>query len=132
MAKKIDDECFTHLVVNTFLGEQIPHIEQVARMLTIERSYNLAAVQVWETDDRHFRKPESFLDARRNRPDFGFVDTTAQYWCDLDFDLRAVAADDQLGYAFLPLRCARVHLCAANTVFDSSGDPFHGSIDLFE
>src|ERR1700733_11812441 len=132
MAKKIDYECFTHLVVYTFLGEQIPHIEQIARMLAIERSYNLAGVQVCETDDRYFRKPELFLDARRYRPDFGFVDTTAQYRRDLDFDLHAVAADDQLGYAFFALRRARVHLCVANAVLDGSGDPFHCSIDVFE
>src|ERR1700746_2595212 len=111
MAKKRDYEVFTHLVVNTFLGEQIPHIKQVARMLAIERSYNLAAVQVWETDDKHFCKPELFLDAPRYRPDFGFVDTTAQYRRDLNFDLRAVGADYQLGNAFFALRRARVHLC---------------------
>src|SRR5690242_4659511 len=101
-------------------------------MLAIERSYNLAPVQVRETDDRHFCKPEFFLDARRYRPDFGFVDTTAQYRRDLDFDLRAARTDDQLRYAFFALRRARVHLCARNSALDGGGDPFHGSIDLLE
>jgi len=36
----------------------IPRLKQIARMLAIECSDNLAGVEAREADDRHFREPE--------------------------------------------------------------------------
>ena len=51
-------------VVYSFMGEQVPYIEQILRMLAVERSDNLASTKVSEADDRHFGESEFFLHPR--------------------------------------------------------------------
>ena len=56
MAQKIDDERLAQSVVYSFMGEQAPNVEEIARMLAIKRRNNLAGVKVCETYDLAFRQ----------------------------------------------------------------------------
>jgi hypothetical protein len=40
------------------MGQQVAHVEQIARMLAIERGNELASIEVREGYDRHLRKAE--------------------------------------------------------------------------
>jgi hypothetical protein len=118
MAEKVNDEGFAQIVVNSFMREQVAHIEEVPRMLAIERGHDLAGVEVSEADDGHFGEPEFFLHARRYRNDGGIVHATAQYRGDLDLDLRVVGTDDQFGNVFSALGRACADTGAGNPALD--------------
>src|SRR5208283_3923917 len=102
MAQKIDDERLAQSVVYSFMGEQAPNVEEIARMLAIKRRNNLAGVKVCETYDRHVGKTEFFFHAGRYRPDRRLIHTPSQHRRDLDLDLHVIGTSDQLGYVFLP------------------------------
>ena len=59
--RKVDDERLAQLVVVALVRQQIPNVEQVARMLAVQGCHNLAGVKVRETNDLDFRKSELIL-----------------------------------------------------------------------
>ena len=77
--EKVDNERLMQAVGYSFIREQVPRVKQIARMLAVECSNNLACVKVREADDRHFREPEFRVHAQRYRPDGRLVDTALQY-----------------------------------------------------
>src|SRR5258707_11494859 len=132
MAENINDEGLAQIVVNSFMREQVTHIEQVPRMLPVERGHDLAGVKISEADDGHFSEPEFFLDARRYRPDGGLVDATAEHRRDLDLDLCAIGADVQLSNVFSVLGRARADMSAGNPALEMFLDTMQRGIDLLQ
>jgi len=113
------------------MREQVTHIEQVPRMLPVERGHDLAGVKISEADDGHFGEPEFFLDARRYRPDGGLVDATAEHRRDLDLDLCAIARTFNLVMYFRPWR-ARADMSAGNPALDMFLDTMQRGIDFLQ
>src|SRR5271165_3736208 len=132
MAQKIDDERLAQSVVYSFMGEQAPNVEEIARMMAIKRRNNLAGVKVCETYDRHFGKTEFFLHAGRYRPDRRRIHTPSQHRRDLDLDLHVIGTSDQLGYVFLSLRRTLTYKCPGNAALDFLSDPADRRIDFLE
>jgi hypothetical protein len=50
----------------SFTGEQVPHVEEIARMLTVERCNDLDGVKGGETNDRHSGESKFSLHPRRH------------------------------------------------------------------
>jgi hypothetical protein len=80
-------------LIDPFVREKVSDIEQVARMLAVERSDHLSCIEVGEGDDRHFRKSKCLLDRAGNGPLFRLIDAATQNRSDLDFGLHASSAD---------------------------------------
>jgi hypothetical protein len=55
------------------------------------------------------RKTELVFDARRDRPDYGFVDATSQNGRHFNLDLRAFGLDEQLGDDLFAFSFETVH-----------------------
>ena len=47
------------VIIYALIGEEIPHVEEIARMLAVEGSDDLAGVEVSETDDWISANPNS-------------------------------------------------------------------------
>lgn len=132
MADEVHDKRFSQLVVDSFVTEQVAHVVQVARMLTVKGGDHLASVEVGKAHNGHFREAEFCFDALRHRSDRGFIDTAAQDWRDFNLDLRTVRADNQLSDGFLTLRRTRADFGSVNTALDLLCYPVHSSVDLLE
>ena len=132
MAQQVDDEGLAQRVVDAFICQQVAHVEQVARVLAVERRHDLAGVEIRKVDERHFGEPELLFDLGRDALDCGLIDTAAQYRRDLDLDLRVVGPEYQLGRAVLAFGLARIDLRAANAFRDRVRDPFHPCIDRLQ
>jgi len=89
--QQIDDESPSQLIAVAFVGEQVPDVEEIARMLPVEGGDNLSGIEIGEGDEAHFRKAEEVFDAGRHGAQFRLVDATAQDGRDFDLDLNAVA-----------------------------------------
>jgi hypothetical protein len=66
MAQDVDDESFPYGIVDPLVREQVAHVEEIARMLAIERRDELAREKVGKADDLDFSKAELVFDGRRN------------------------------------------------------------------
>lgn len=62
MANEIDEEGAEQIVADSFLREQIVGVEQIPGMLAIERSSDLAGIEVGEGDELDFGESESLFD----------------------------------------------------------------------
>ncbi len=64
VAEQVDDESFTQVLAYALVGQQVPHVEQIAGVLAVERGDDLAGVKVGEADDLDFRIAEFIFDSR--------------------------------------------------------------------
>ena len=97
VADEVDEECAPQFVTYTFIRQQVSHVEQVTRVLAIQRRHDLSRIEVGEGNNLHFGEAECVFDCRHNTHDYGIVDCAAQDGCDLDLDLNAFGSDDELG-----------------------------------
>ena len=58
-------KAFAGRSLDALVGEQVPHVEQIARMLAVERRDDLAGIEVGKANDLDFRKAELLFHARR-------------------------------------------------------------------
>ena len=84
-------------IVDALVGEQIADVEQVARMLAVEGGDDLAGIEIGEGEHLHLGKAEGGLDGGRDAAQLGRVGAAAHDRRDLDLDLHAGLAHEQLG-----------------------------------
>ena len=94
MAHQIDDKGGAELAVDAFVRQQIMDVEQVARMLAVERRHQLAGEHVRKRHHLNGGKAELLLDRIRDRLLLRLEHAAAQHRRDLDLDLRAAFADE--------------------------------------
>ena len=73
VADQVDDEGGAQPLVDAFARQQLAHIEQVARMLPVERRDQLAGEQIGERHHPHRGEAELPFDDRRHRALLGLV-----------------------------------------------------------
>ena len=61
MAKQIDDDSTAQVIIDSFMCQEFPHIEQIARMLAVKRGDYLAAEQVSKGHDIDFGIAKCFF-----------------------------------------------------------------------
>jgi hypothetical protein len=114
-------------IVDAFAGKQIANIEQIARVLAVERRNNLARVQIGKRDNLDFSEPECIFDGRHYAAQFGIKNAAPQDGSDFDFDLNALSTDKELRDR--PFESAFSDLRTGNTSPDAICDAFHRGID---
>ena len=64
VAQQVDDKGAPQIEIDSFMREEVAHIEKIARMLTIERSDHLPGVEVGKGHDVDFGEAERVFDRR--------------------------------------------------------------------
>jgi hypothetical protein len=59
------------------MGQQISHVEKIARMLAVEGSDNLAGIEVGEADNLDLSESKLLFDSGRNPSHNRFINTAA-------------------------------------------------------
>ena len=90
MTDQVDDQCFTEVVRNAFILQELVNVEEIAWMLPIKCSCNLACKQIRKRHHIDLCIPKLIFGLCANFHQLGFIDATAQYWIDLDLDLNAL------------------------------------------
>ena len=85
VAREVEDEAAADLRRDPFVAEELPDIEEIARMLAIEGSDELAAVEVFEGDERQLQIGlQRFLRFRAERAGSDRMHRSAHH--EVDFD----------------------------------------------
>jgi hypothetical protein len=71
VAEDVDDESFPQVFADALVREKVADIEQVARMLAVQRRDELASIKVGEADDLDFSETELRFDDRDTERVFG-------------------------------------------------------------
>jgi hypothetical protein len=94
---QVGEEGLPRALVDAFVGEQLPHVEEVAWMLAIERSNELAGVEIGERHQLGAGEAEPVVPrARERRERLRRVHTAPQDGRDLELHLGPAALDDHL------------------------------------
>ncbi len=118
MTGKVNHECAAQIVADAFVRQQQHHVEQIARVLPVERGDQLAAVEIGKGDDRHDDEaPERRFHRLRDGAHIRRIDRTAQNGIRFDLYLRGACLDDQLG-----------RVGAARADYARAGDHFLGVV----
>ncbi len=99
MAENVNEECLAQIVIDALIGQQIPHVEKITRMLAVEGGDDLTGIEVGEADNLDFSKSKLLFDSGRNTSHRRFINAAAQDRCHLNLDLRTVSLYEQLGDA---------------------------------
>src|SRR3546814_96024 len=98
VSSQVDHEAFSHAVTEATRLIQLPHIEQVAWMLSVQGGNQFAGVQFITSEDRCFElDTEQIAGSRTQRPMFNRQYCASENNVHFDFDLAGVILDDQLG-----------------------------------
>jgi hypothetical protein len=98
MAQKIDSESLAQFSGYTFRREKVTNIEEVARVLSIQRGDELAGIKVFERYDPSFCQSELLLDYGPRRCRCRFEHAAAQDRCYFDLDLYPLGPNDQFDH----------------------------------
>ncbi len=129
MAEQINDERAAQGVVDAFVGQEIPHVEEIPRMLSIEGGDEFAGEEVGEGDDRYFRETERSFDGRRDSTCLYRVDGSPQDGRDFDLDLNAFGPDEKSRDGTFRLSGVLGNPCAGNRLAHACSNPAHRMID---
>ncbi len=108
MTKQIDEESLKHSAVQTIRFQQQANIEQIPRMLTIQRCANLAAVQVWKRNHAYCGKPEFLLNLTDDIKPIRRMQRPSQYGRDFYLDLDTIPANQ--GSLLIRTLLPQIHL----------------------
>src|SRR3546814_17940033 len=98
VSSQVDHEAFSHAVTEATRLIQLPHIEQVAWMLSVQGGNQFAGVQFITSEDRCFElDTEQIAGSRTQRPMFNRQYCASENNVHFDFDLAGVILVDQLG-----------------------------------
>ena len=75
------------------LARRSRDVEQIARMLAVERGNSLSGIKIGKRNDRISAKPNLSSTIGATTAQFGLKDATAQDRRDLDLDLHTIGAD---------------------------------------
>src|SRR3546814_451461 len=95
VAHEIDQKGLEEIVADAFVGEHEVDVEQVARVLAIERGRDFPGIEVSFGDQLHFGETEARLDRGAHRSQHWREHRTAQYRRYLDLDHDTVRLDHQ-------------------------------------
>src|SRR3546814_4568747 len=90
VAHEIDQKGLEEIVADAFVGEHEVDVEQVARVLAIERGRDFPGIEVSFGDQLHFGETEARLDRGAHRSPHWREQRTAQYRRYLDLDHETV------------------------------------------
>ena len=102
MAENVNEECLAQIVIDALIGQQIPHVEKITRMLAVEGGDDLTGIEVGEADNLDFSKSKLLFDSGRNTSHRRFINAAAQDRCHLNLDLRPSASTSSLVTQFSP------------------------------
>lgn len=97
VADEVDDKGLAQFLVDAFVAEEVPNIEEVARVLAIECGDDFLGVKIGERNDLHLGEAEALLYSRCCRPALWCEDAATQYRRDLDLNLGVVMTHQQTG-----------------------------------
>src|SRR3546814_20906995 len=90
VAHEIDQKGLEEIVADAFVGEHEVDVEQVARVLAIERDRDFPGIEVSFGDQLHFGETEARLDRGAHRSQHWRAHRTAPYRRYLDLDQATV------------------------------------------
>ena len=98
VARQIDHEALDHAVADVARFVELPHVEQVAGVLSIQRGHQLAGVQLVRCQNRQLElDAEQIAGLGAQRPPLDGQHAASEHDVDLDLHLAGVVLDDQLG-----------------------------------
>src|SRR5216684_1503402 len=95
VAEQVHDKSATQGIVYSLACEKIPHVEEVARMLTIERSDDLAGIEIGKRHDARLSETERIFHCWRDGTQFRFIHAPPQHRRHFNLDLNAVCPHKQ-------------------------------------
>jgi hypothetical protein len=128
MTDKIDDKSLAKLVTDTFIGEQVTHIKEIAGMLTVKGCHDLASVKVGKRNDARFREAELLFDGGFDRHQLGLKYAASQDRGYFDLDLDVLRPDNQFDDGVFSLGFGDLRIGNGN--FDPAGNPLHCGVDI--
>ncbi len=114
-------------VIDALIGKKISDVEEVARMLAIQRRNQLASVEIGKRNEPHLSEAQGVFDRLSHAAPVGGKYAATQDGGYLDLDLGASGAHQQLGNRALKFRLR--DLSAADTSAYSGRDAFHRRVD---
>ena len=111
-AGQVDHEGAPDAGRDALVSKELHHVEQIARMLPVQRRDQLAAVHVLQRDDRNLRiRRQHVARGRRERGPSHRPHSASHHDVHLDLHLHGTAAHEQLGLTLCSRR--RMHLQAS-------------------